>query len=38
VVSDIPPEITVYGTVGLSAGAFTQDVLIDEIEEAIKTQ
>jgi 4-hydroxy-3-methylbut-2-en-1-yl diphosphate reductase len=37
-VSDIPAEIGAYKTVGLSAGASTPDDLIDEIEEAIKTQ
>jgi len=35
-VSDIPPEIAAYKTVGLSAGASTPDDLIDEIENAIK--
>jgi len=34
-VSDIPPEIAVYETVGLSAGASTPDDLIDEIEHAL---
>jgi len=34
-VSDIPPEIAAYETVGLSAGASTPDELIDEIEEAL---
>jgi len=34
-VSDIPPEIAAYGTVGLSAGASTPDELIAEIEEAL---
>jgi len=36
-VSDIPPEITSYRTVGLSAGASTPDDLIDAIENTIKT-
>jgi len=35
-VSDIPPEITAYKTVGLSAGASTPDDLIDAIEEALR--
>jgi len=35
-VSDIPPEIAAYETVGLSAGASTPDGLIDEIEEAVR--
>jgi 4-hydroxy-3-methylbut-2-enyl diphosphate reductase len=35
-VSDIPPEITAYETVGLSAGASTPDDLIDAIEEALR--
>jgi len=35
-VSDIPPEIAAYETVGLSAGASTPDDLIDAIEQAIK--
>jgi 4-hydroxy-3-methylbut-2-en-1-yl diphosphate reductase len=34
-VSDIPPEIAVYETVGLSAGASTPDELIAEIEDAL---
>jgi 4-hydroxy-3-methylbut-2-en-1-yl diphosphate reductase len=34
-VSDIPPEIAAYETVGLSAGASTPDDLIDEIEKAL---
>jgi 4-hydroxy-3-methylbut-2-enyl diphosphate reductase len=34
-VSDIPPEIAAYNTVGLSAGASTPDDLIDAIEEAL---
>jgi len=34
-VSDIPPEIAAYETVGLSAGASTPDELIAEIEEAL---
>jgi 4-hydroxy-3-methylbut-2-enyl diphosphate reductase len=35
-VSDIPPEIAAYKTVGLSAGASTPDELIDAIEKAIE--
>jgi 4-hydroxy-3-methylbut-2-en-1-yl diphosphate reductase len=35
-VSDIPPEIAAYKTVGLSAGASTPDDLIAEIENQIK--
>jgi len=35
-VSDIPPEIGAYETVGLSAGASTPDDLIDAIEEALR--
>jgi 4-hydroxy-3-methylbut-2-en-1-yl diphosphate reductase len=35
-VSDIPPEIADYETVGLSAGASTPDDLIDAIEEALR--
>jgi len=35
-VSDIPPEIADYETVGLSAGASTPDGLIAEIEDALK--
>jgi len=34
-VSDIPPEIAAYETVGLSAGASTPDELIAEIEEVL---
>jgi len=35
-VSDIPPEIAAYETVGLSAGASTPDDLIAEIEDALR--
>ena len=35
---DIPPEISAYKTVGLSAGASTPDGLIDEIENALKAK
>jgi len=35
VVSDVPPEIASYETVGLSAGASTPDNFITEIEEAL---
>jgi len=35
-VSDIPPEIAAYETVGLSAGASTPDDLIDVIEKALR--
>jgi len=34
-VKDLPPEIKVYKTVGLCAGASTPDSLISEIEEAL---
>lgn len=33
--ADIPPEITAYETVGISAGASTPDTLIDEIENVL---
>jgi len=36
-VSDIPPEIAAYKTVGLSAGASTPDDLIDTIENALNS-
>ena len=34
--ADIPPEISGYATIGLSAGASTPDKLIDEIEAVLK--
>ena len=37
-VSQIPPEICTYETIGLSAGASTPDDLIDEIEEALRAE
>jgi 4-hydroxy-3-methylbut-2-enyl diphosphate reductase len=33
--ADIPPEISGYETVGISAGASTPDCLIDEVEKAL---
>ncbi len=35
---DLPPEITGFATVGITAGASTPDALIDEVEQALRAR